>query len=227
MIGRGASPGRTTISAIESGAFHHAPDWSSTCDPSGDQRGYTPSAASLRSCPPSAGTRNTPPPSRSDLKAMVLPSGDQAGCVSGSGDFVICTASPPATGCTQISKLPARSDAYAMNRPSGENVTSVCRPDPNVRRVRLRCTGMAWPVVGVCDSRAVHHHVPAAAASRTSAAVPIKRRLRDRTAGTATDPLGAGCAAAAGMTAPLPDRASAWRSSRSACRSRSRSCTVW
>ena len=81
-----------------------------TLFPSGDQRGRKPKDEMRRSFPPSTGTTKMPPPSRSERKTRLLPLGDQSGSQSCAGDFVTCTGLPPATGCTQISKLPLRSE---------------------------------------------------------------------------------------------------------------------
>src|SRR6185503_20164082 len=76
-----------------------------------------------------------------------------------------------------MSKLPVLSDANAMNRRSGDHVTSVCNPDPNVRRVRVRWTGAALrrPSLPACPWRTAHHAPPAlnARTLATSAAATL------------------------------------------------------
>ena len=59
-------------------------------------------------------------PLRSDWKAILVPSGDQAGYSSTSGFVVTCVAAPPETGMTQMSQFPLRSDVKAIWVPSGD-----------------------------------------------------------------------------------------------------------
>ena len=66
---------------------------------------------------------------------MVRSSGDQVGCVSCAGDLVICSASPPSTRCTQMSKFATLVGGVRDGRPSGDQVTSVWSPASKVRRV--------------------------------------------------------------------------------------------
>ena len=59
-----------------------------------------------------------------------------------------------------------------MNRPSGENVTSVCNPGANVRRVSGRSTGA--PTLGDPVGAFVrHHHAPSAAPTSDWAAIDL------------------------------------------------------
>src|SRR6266513_4341072 len=98
-------------------------------DPSGSQIGSdAPSARleTLRASPPAIGSIHTcAPPSRVEMNASVLPSGDQRGCRSDPGPLVIGRDLPVATSATQtretlrLSWSDGIETVYATHFPSG------------------------------------------------------------------------------------------------------------
>src|SRR5262245_45226870 len=97
-------------------------------DPSGDHDGKVPDSTMRRGLPPSAGITQIEPPisgwsvpyikkhrqsftlERAETKAICLPSGEKAGCISSAGLLVRLMFGPPETCLRKISKLPARSE---------------------------------------------------------------------------------------------------------------------
>src|SRR5213593_4293567 len=104
-------------------------------EPSGSHNGSDAPSAKLEilcASPPAIGSTQTcAPPSRVEMKASVLPSGDQRGCRSEPGPPVSARALPVATSTThtretlRLSSSEGVDTVYATHLPSGESCGSL------------------------------------------------------------------------------------------------------